>query len=475
MPTFRSSQAASNPEVAPRIALPWIVRLRYALAIGEIATILAVDMLLGIDLPLQWILLLPGLTLLSNAWLARWSAQSEPERVGASRVLGRMFVLDTLCLTAALMLSGGPNNPFSLLYLVSITLSATILTKRQTWGLGALATLCFALLFWVYRPIPQLEMHVMGGGANLHLMGMWIGFGVAAFLVAMFAGKISELLREREESLIRMQAELAKKDRLASLVTLAAGAAHELATPLATIAVVARELERATQASQGASGSGEIPVSTLREDSQLIRTEVERCREILSRMSAQGAEPMGEAPEWRQVSEIIDAVAGKSLAFCTVQTQVSPEVGAARIFVPPRAFQQAVIGLVKNAADASPADSSPENCPVTISAELNPASGQLHLSVIDQGTGMSTDTLRHIGEPFFTTKEPGKGMGLGVFLMQTLADRIDGSLAFTSRPGQGTTATLQLPVNLSPKQSLSESAVNQRGANPSAVKRVVKQ
>ena len=101
------------------------------------------------------------------------------ERIGASRIVSWVFVLDTLCLTAILMLSGGPNNPFSLLYLVFITLSAAILTKRQTWGLGALATICFAALFWIYRPIPQLEMHQVMTRPNLHLIGMRVAFCVA--------------------------------------------------------------------------------------------------------------------------------------------------------------------------------------------------------------------------------------------------------------------------------------------------------
>ena len=191
------------------------------------------------------------------------------------------FVLDTLCLTGVLMLTGGPTNPFSLLYLVHITLSASILTKRQTWLLGGLSILCFGMLFRIYRPIPALEMQHHQEGTNLHLIGMWVGFGVATFLVAAFAGKISELLREREDSLLRMQAELSRKDRLASLATLAAGAAHELNTPLGTIAVVAKELERyATQM---------VHDSALAEDSRLIRTEVDRCREILWRMSVTGA------------------------------------------------------------------------------------------------------------------------------------------------------------------------------------------
>ena len=186
------------------------------------------------------------------------------------------------------------------LYLVHITLAATILTHRQTWLLGGLSTLCFGVLFWKYRPIPALEVHHPNDGSNLHLLGMWAGFAVAAVLVAMFSARISELLREREASLLRMQEELAKKDRLASLVTLAAGAAHELGTPLSTIAVVARELERYATLT--------APTPAVADDSRLIRTEVDRCRAILQRLSIEGAEPAGEALTPVAIADLIAAV-----------------------------------------------------------------------------------------------------------------------------------------------------------------------
>src|SRR5260370_29602837 len=156
-------------KAAPRVALPWIVRLRYAMAIGQMATVVVVDRILQIDLPLAWIFIAPALVVLSNLWLStRAPGVDEPARVAESTLIAWVFVLDTLCLTAVLLLTGGPNNPFSLLYLVHITLSATILNRRQTWGLGVLACVCFASLFWRYRPIAALEMHPHGAGISLH-------------------------------------------------------------------------------------------------------------------------------------------------------------------------------------------------------------------------------------------------------------------------------------------------------------------
>ena len=432
-----TDRPATLPEAAPRIALPWIVRLRYGLALGQAATILAVDQFLGVDLPLEWILILPALTLASNLWLSWWGSQEEAaERGNASGALAGIFVLDTLCLTGILMLSGGPNNPFSLLYLVAITLSATILSKRQTWALGGLATICFGSLFWTYWPIPVLEMHRMEPGPNLHLIGMWVSFGVAAFLVAMFSGKISELLREREASLIQLQEELAKKDRLASLVTLAAGAAHELSTPLATIAVVAKEVER--YAAQQEDEESEA-MDSLAEDSRLIRREVERCRKILTRMSMEGAEPAGEASVEVQVSDLLATTLGEFGPSSRIRTKIADGAEAAKLVIPRRAVEQALVALIRNAVDASA-----NRAMVTVSAAVE--GGSVQFLVEDTGGGMNEETLRHVGEPFFTTKEPGKGMGLGVFLVRTLAHRLGGGLTFESAVGRGTRVTFELPL-----------------------------
>jgi two-component system sensor histidine kinase RegB len=394
------------------------------MAFGQIVAAALVGRILHTDLPLGWIAVAPWLEALTNLWLSRREDAAE------SALIGWLFVLDTIGLTAVLMLTGGPTNPLSLLYLVYITLSAMILTQRQTWALGFLASICFALLFWRYRPIPALEMHHHGEGVNVHLFGMWLGFGIAALLVAMFSGRISSL-RQHERSLLLMQDELARKDRLASLVTLAAGAAHELSTPLATIAVVANDLERYATRTLGD--------SALAEDSRLIRTEVERCRAILQRLSVEGAEPAGEAIEDVRAGILIGAAQSAFASASVLRIEASQEDLDSVLKVPRHAVQQALVALVKNAVEASPAGS-----PVSLATSRSPES--IRFEVKDSGSGMSQEILKHAGEPFFTTKEPGRGMGLGIFLVRTVADRLGGRLTFDSSPAKGTRAVLELPL-----------------------------
>ena len=246
------SLAATPPSptknVAPNLALPWVLRLRYGMATGEAAVILSMAYVFHVNFPVLWTLA-PLLAILgSNIALARSCRISAPF---PEKTLGAIFALDTLCLTIILSLTGGPMNPFSLLYLVQITLSAVVLNKLWTWALGVLSTACFGLLFWFHVPLPILEAHQhTEKGLSPHLTGMWLAFMIAAALITFFTGKISDALRRREQEVLELKDQVAKHERLASLVTLAAGAAHELGTPLGTIAVVARSSNATHRARQ---------------------------------------------------------------------------------------------------------------------------------------------------------------------------------------------------------------------------------
>jgi two-component system, sensor histidine kinase RegB len=420
---------ATDP--APNLALPWVVRLRYGMVAGEIAVTLGIFYGLRLNFPLPWALAPLAIVLASNILLGR--LRTLPVRF-TQETLGAIFCLDTICLTALLGLTGGPTNPFSLLYLVQIALSAVVLHKIWTWILGALSTAGFGLLFFFHLPSAAFEPHHAEQGLSPHLIGMWIAFMIAAALIAFFTGKIADALRKREHDVLVLRDQVAKNERLASLVTLAAGAAHELGTPLATIAVVARELER--YAANVASNDAVLT------DAQLIRSEVDRCRRILERMSAQSAEPMGEAPARIQLRDLLAQVFAQFSESRQALLEVEMADQELAVVLPTQAAIQSLAALVQNALDASP-----DRNPVIISARRTGSS--LSITVRDQGKGMSANVLRRIAEPFFTTKEPGKGMGLGTFLVRTFAESLGGRVLFDSVPGVGTTVTLELPMHQS--------------------------
>lgn len=417
-------------EDTSQVVLPWIVRLRYGIPFAQIAAALFVQYVLGISMPLNWIILISGLVGISNLLLIdRMRRPHRTRSLSTSVLVECIFVFDAVCLTVVLMLTGGPTNPFSVLYLVHITLAATILTKRDTLSLGAFSGLCFGALFLVYRPIPALEMAHRMPGADLHLIGMWISFLVTTLMVTTFSGKISELLREREDSMLRMHGELAKKDRFASLVTLAAGAAHELNTPLSTIAVVAKELE--LLATRVPHMDGVVG------DCRLIRDEVNRCQKMLWKMTAQGAEHATLALEAVSVDQLFQGVCDEIAQASRVRVELPDHMPVARLTVPKQPVQQALAALLKNALEASPST-------VIFSARCK--GERMQFCVRDSGSGMPAEVLRHVGEPFFTTKDTGKGMGLGTFLARTLAEQLGGSLRYESSVGAGTVAMLELPM-----------------------------
>ena len=204
----------ATKDVAPNLALPWVLRLRYGIVAGETAIILCMAYVFRVKFPVLWTLAPLFAILASNIALGRSYRVSAPF---PEKTLGAVFTLDTICLSVILGLTGGPMNPFSLLYLVQITLSAVVLNKLWTWALGILSTACFGLLFWFHVPLPILETHQhTQQGLSPHLTGMWLAFMIAAALITFFTGKISDALRRREQEVLELKDQVAKHERLAT-------------------------------------------------------------------------------------------------------------------------------------------------------------------------------------------------------------------------------------------------------------------
>lgn len=412
-------------EVAPSLALPWIAKLRLGLLLGLAALAVLNDVAFAAPARLWWVALPLAVMAVSNLLVYR-----HPVAFGARRTLGSLLALDTLCLTALLALTGGPANPFTLLYLLQIVLSAVVLSKEWTWALGVLSTVCFGFLFRFNVPQPMLEMHHVHNGFAVHVIGMWIAFVGAALLITVFIGKVSEALRRREQEVLALREQLTRNEHLASIATLAAGAAHELGTPLATIAVLSRELELAAQ---------RMSIPERAEEAGVIRSEVERCRKILERMSIRGGASPGESPATIGLEEMLGRVRNgfPSDQQARLNTQVEGETKSAEL--PVEATRQALTALVTNALDAGGIRS-----PVLLSAQCR--GGSLRFTVQDSGCGMSPETLQHVSEPFYTSKGQSGGMGLGTFLVRMFAEQVKGRLVFESEPGVGTKVVLEVPL-----------------------------
>jgi two-component system sensor histidine kinase RegB len=408
------------PDAAPpALSMAWLLRLRWAAVVGQATTVLVVYAVLDVPVSAATLLALVGVTAVSNFILCRRAAD---EGAGLRSRFERMLTLDTFTLTALLLLSGGADNPFSSFYLVHVAMAAVALGQRAAWRMVALSAGCLLGLYLASR----FSTRLLSVPHDLHLAGMLVSAVLAAAAIAFFAGHLHRALQRREAEVARLRVAAEKSERFAALATLAAGVAHELGSPLGTILLAARELER----SVAALGDEETAA-----DVRLIANETERCRVLLGRLNARSTAELGEAPVMCHTAEI----------FADVRRLLSPPLAArlhtaeppdAELFLPRAAVVEAVASLVRNAGDTA-------DGVVELAGEIS--GPVVRFQVRDCGPPLPPEVAAHLGEPFFTTKQPGRGMGLGLYLVRLLAERLGGSFTLT-RHGAETVATLTLPV-----------------------------
>jgi two-component system sensor histidine kinase RegB len=401
---------------APAVGLAWLLRLRWVLGVGQMVVVLVAWAGFEAKLPVGELLGLAWLGLASNATLSWWIRGRPLDHWGT---LVTVLILDAALLTMMLHRSGGAANPFSVFYLVHVVLAALLLDTRWTLVLAAVTSLGFGSLFLGLDP--HAHHH---GDFSAHLQGMWISYALAASLLGAFVVRVARALEERERQIAQLQRYQERVERLASLGALAAGAAHELGTPLGTILLLSRELERADPAS--------LSPGQLREDARLLCAEAERCRGILDKMAARSEGGAGEAPARFQAGEILDELRRSLDPERCARLELSGDLGAP-VHAPRQVLFQILLNLTLNALDAVASAGSSKRVRVEVSRQ----DGELCFCVQDDGPGLGEDALERLGDPFFTTKAPGQGMGLGLFLSSAFAERIGGRIEVESDPGSG--------------------------------------
>lgn len=415
-------------DAGPLVTGPWLVRLRWAAALAQAIGVAVSVEALGLALPLAPIAVLIGILAASNLVLGWWVSKGG---AAETRAYGAVLALDVTLLTALLWLTGGTSNPFTTVYLVYIALAAVTLGSRWTWTIAALAVTGYAVLFGISPPADPHAEHRPAEELAGHLAGMWVAFLSAAVLIGFFVTRVREALDQRERALAEARQVAAAQERLASLTTLAAGAAHELATPLATIAVASKELVREAEVSNH---------PALIEDAALIRSQVERCRQILDHMSGRADATTADPPVTLDPAVVIGAAIDALPSGAASRVQVTMTGPATGVRLPKVGVARVLTTLIKNALDASDADGR-----VEIAVTTSPAT--LAFAVRDTGRGMDEATAARAGEPFFTTKPAGAGFGLGLFLARTFVEQWGGQFSLASQAGLGTVATVSFTAN----------------------------
>ena len=414
------------------LRLRTLVMLRWLAIIGQAAAVLIVAFPLSYRLPLSACLALIALSAWLNVFLTlRWRGSQRLSTQAAGILLG----YDVLQLAGLLYLTGGLQNPFSLLFLVPVTVSATSLPLAWTTSLGVLALACSSVLAYFHRPLPWADETTFIL-PSLYLAGMWAAIVSATIFSAIYARRIAEEARLMYSALQATELVLAREQRLSALDGLAAAAAHELGTPLATIALVAKELKR------------ELPKKFAHsEDIDLLISQAARCREILTRLAVPEQLEDEIYAQVGFVAMLEDMVAPLRGSDVTIEVDAkASDKSAAPIFRRNPAIMYGLGNLLENAIDFA-------SSRVDVTARWS--QGQISLYVVDDGPGFDQAIFDRLGDPFVTTR-PGygdsnngedgehEGMGLGLFIAKTLLERSGGTVTLTNRKAPLSGAAVQI-------------------------------
>ncbi len=407
---------APIPPVRGADHLKRLLLMRWLAVAGWLALIAGAGPLLAIALPLApmlaIVLMLAGFNLLARRRLAGGEAVADGELFG-------QLCVDVAALTLLLFFSGGAANPLVSLYLPSVAIAAVVLPGRFAWAVVLLGVIAYSLLvFWnVPLPVPDAER-----ATRLHLAGMWLIFVASAALIAWFVARMAAAIRSRDRQLAAAREEALRNERVVALGALAAGAAHELGTPLATMAILVGELERSAAAAQ-------------KEDLALLRSQIEHCKGIITGLAARAGELRAEGGGAVLLEQWLEQAIGRWRRLRPhAAAKVSLHGTAAARVVSEATLEQALLNLFDNAADAGGE--------VEIEAQWDAA--RLRLEVRDRGPGFDENVLLAAGRAFVTTR--AEGTGIGLFLAHAVVERLGGRIVLANRSGGGAVTRVELPL-----------------------------
>lgn len=400
------------------IRLRTLIMLRWVAIVGQIVAITVAVYQLDVDLNLGLCFLVICASVIVN--LVATFVYPENKRLSEAQAVW-MLLFDISQLILLLYLTGGLHNPFALLILVPVTISATVLTLQSTMLIGSVALCLTTFVAFYAKPLSNTAGEIFRLDV-LYIFGFWLAIVIGTVFLAAYARRVSNEIHSMSEALLATQMALAREQKLTDLGGVVAAAAHELGTPLATIKLVSSEM------------LDELEDGTdLREDAKLIGEQAERCREILRSMGRAGKDDlhMHSGPFEAVVREAAEPHLdrGKEIHFAFAPapsgTFQQPEIRRQSEII------HGVRNLVQNAVDFSAKN---------VWVEGGWTDTRLHLRIIDDGPGFPTQVIGRIGEPFVRKRRPNEkprrpgyeGMGLGLFIAKTLLERTGAEVSFAN-------------------------------------------
>jgi two-component system sensor histidine kinase RegB len=405
--------------------LEQLIELRWIAVLGQMVTIIVVGGMMALPIPkdtMLWVVV--GLGAFNVLEYLRWHFGREVHQAE----LFLSFLFDVMVLTVQLGLSGGIGNPFIFLYLLQITLGSVLLRGVYIWSMVGITAACVLLLAQFNRPLPlQADLHQ--GFASLYVLGLLLCFLLNALLIVIFITRISRNLSQRDARLASARQQAAEKEHIVRMGLLASGAAHELGTPLSTLAVILGDWRRDAQLLQQPG---------LAQDIAEMETQVQRCKGIVSGILLSAGETRAEASSQTTVCTFVDALAQewrqtRSISTFVYENEVRPDGP----MVSDTTFKQMVFNVLDNAREASPE---------WVRMRVERDEENLWVRVADAGPGFDPRMLAQLGKPYQSSKE-SPGRGLGLYLVVNVARTLGGSVAAHNREGGGAEVEIQLPLS----------------------------
>lgn len=424
--TALGGTASPASETANRKNMNLLVQLRWIAVVGQIVTIAAVELWFGIRLPLADMMLVVFSLAVLNFFTFLWLRTGAPV---SNRGLLMVLLLDVAALTAQLRLSGGATNPFVSLYLLQVTVGAVLLETLSAWVVAAFACASFVCLTVAYRPVVLPETHDPDRMFSLHIEGMLVCLVLDVVLLVIFVTRMTRNLRERDAHLAALRQHAAEESHIVRMGLLATGAAHELGTPLSSLAVILGDWRRMPAITGDAERAREV---------EEMQAAVQRCKAILTGVLLSAGEARGDAPAATTVHAFLDGIVAEWRQARSMHAlSFENHFGADLPIVSDSTLRQVVFNILDNAFEASP-----EWLCLTAARSED----TLVLQVVDAGPGFPPEMLTQIGKPYQSSKGR-RGGGLGLFLVVNVVRKLGGFVSVHNRPQGGADVTVNLPLS----------------------------